>query len=416
MTSIEVETTRQFTQPIRQIVIMLAISGLIGLGGYLASGLLLSLYQANIYLNGFIIGVFGIGVLACFMQVLALISSISWLKRFTNGDGSFAGNPPRLLTSLVSLMRVRQSKMKIGSAASHSIMESVASRIDEAREITRYINNLLIFLGLLGTFYGLATTVPAVVETIRSLNPSENEGSVEVFSRLMAGLENQLGGMGTAFASSLLGLAGSLVVGVLELFASHGQNRFYRQLEDWLSSITRVNLANIENESGSQTSNNGMLDEVLDQMAGQISDALTQLAATLQALEVSLNKADEKRSNSDKKIDDLIVILREIADNSVDSEEDLNIGPSKELEALTILIGGQEKLLERLLIESDNSEMRMNLRNIDTNLLRALEELPLNYREATDGLKNDLGKIVEAIELIDRSKSDTEASGQSRKD
>ena len=416
MTSIEVETTRQFTQPIRQIVIMLAISGLIGLGGYLASGLLLSLYQANIYLNGFIIGVFGIGVLACFMQVLALISSISWLKRFTNGDGSFAGNPPRLLTSLVSLMRVRQSKMKIGSAASHSIMESVASRIDEAREITRYINNLLIFLGLLGTFYGLATTVPAVVETIRSLNPSENEGSVEVFSRLMAGLENQLGGMGTAFASSLLGLAGSLVVGVLELFASHGQNRFYRQLEDWLSSITRVNLANIENESGSQTSNNGMLDEVLDQMAGQISDALTQLAATLQALEVSLNKADEKRSNSDKKIDDLIVTLREIADNSVDSEEDLNIGPSKELEALTILIGGQEKLLERLLIESDNSEMRMNLRNIDTNLLRALEELPLNYREATDGLKNDLGKIVEAIELIDRSKSDTEASGQSRKD
>ena len=416
MTSIEVETTRQFTQPIRQIVIMLAISGLIGLGGYLASDLLLSLYQANIYLNGFIIGVFGIGVLACFMQVLALISSISWLKRFTNGDGSFAGNPPRLLTSLVSLMRVRQSKMKIGSAASHSIMESVASRIDEAREITRYINNLLIFLGLLGTFYGLATTVPAVVETIRSLNPSENEGSVEVFSRLMAGLENQLGGMGTAFASSLLGLAGSLVVGVLELFASHGQNRFYRQLEDWLSSITRVNLANIENESGSQTSNNGMLDEVLDQMGGQISDALTQLAAVLQALEVSLNKADEKRSNSDKKIDDLIVTLREIADNSVDSEEDPTIGPSKELEALTILIGGQEKLLERLLIESDNSEMRMNLRNIDTNLLRALEELPLNYREATDGLKNELGKIVEAIELIDRSKSDTEASSQSRKD
>jgi len=416
MTSIEVETTRQFTQPIRQIVIMLAISGLIGLGGYLASDLLLSLYQANIYLNGFIIGVFGIGVLACFMQVLALISSISWLKRFTNGDGSFAGNPPRLLTSLVSLMRVRQSKMKIGSAASHSIMESVASRIDEAREITRYINNLLIFLGLLGTFYGLATTVPAVVETIRSLNPSENEGSVEVFSRLMAGLENQLGGMGTAFASSLLGLAGSLVVGVLELFASHGQNRFYRQLEDWLSSITRVNLANIETESGSQTSNNGMLDEVLDQMGGQISDALTQLAAALQALEVSLNKADEKRSNSDKKIDDLIVTLREIADNSVDSEEDPTIGPSKELEALTILIGGQEKLLERLLIESDNSEMRMNLRNIDTNLLRALEELPLNYREATDGLKNELGKIVEAIELIDRSKSDTEASSQSRKD
>ena len=144
MVTIEVEKTRQFTQPIRQIVIMLTISALIGFSSYLARDFLSSIYKANVYLNGFIIGVFGIGVLACFMQVLALISSISWLKRFTNGDGSFAGNPPRLLTSLVSLMKIRQSKMKIGTASSHSIMESVASRIDEAREITRYINNLLI--------------------------------------------------------------------------------------------------------------------------------------------------------------------------------------------------------------------------------------------------------------------------------
>ena len=102
MVMIEVEATRQFTQPIRQIVVMLAISALIGVGGYLAQDLLISIYEANIYLNGFIIGVFGIGVLACFMQVFALISSISWLKRFTNADGSFAGNPPRLLSSLVS--------------------------------------------------------------------------------------------------------------------------------------------------------------------------------------------------------------------------------------------------------------------------------------------------------------------------
>jgi hypothetical protein len=440
MVMIEVEATRQFTQPIRQIVVMLAISALIGVGGYLAQDLLISIYEANIYLNGFIIGVFGIGVLACFMQVFALISSISWLKRFTNADGSFAGNPPRLLSSLVSLMRIRQSKMKIGTAASHSIMESVASRIDEAREITRYINNLLIFLGLLGTFYGLATTVPAVVETIRSLNPSENEGSVEVFGRLMTGLENQLGGMGTAFASSLLGLAGSLVVGVLELFASHGQNRFYRQLEDWLSSITRVNLASVDSDGGPQSSN-GILDEVLDQMGDQISDALNKVASALQTLETSLSKADEARLNSDQKMDDLITTLRIIADNSDDSSgeqtslskadearlnsdqkmddlittlriiadnSDDNDGEqtsqyAKSLDALTTLVSGQEKLLERLLMESDNSEVRMNLRNIDANLLRALEELPLNYRETTGDLREDLGRILEAIKISDQS-------------
>ena len=453
MVMIEVEATRQFTQPIRQIVVMLAISALIGAGGYLAQDLLISIYEANIYLNGFIIGVFGIGVLACFMQVFALISSISWLKRFTNADGSFAGNPPRLLTSLVSLMRIRQSKMKIGTAASHSIMESVASRIDEAREITRYINNLLIFLGLLGTFYGLATTVPAVVETIRSLNPSENEGSVEVFGRLMTGLENQLGGMGTAFASSLLGLAGSLVVGVLELFASHGQNRFYRQLEDWLSSITRVNLASVDSDGGPQSSN-GILDEVLDQMGDQISDALNKVASALQTLETSLSKADEARLNSDQKMDDLITTLRIIADNSDDSSgeqtslskvdearlnsdqkmddlittlriiadnSDDNDGEqtsqyAKSLDALTTLISGQEKVLERLLMESDNSEVRMNLRNIDANLLRALEELPLNYRETTGDLREDLGRILEAIKISDQSQVVKDTPIRSRKD
>ena len=453
MVMIEVEATRQFTQPIRQIVVMLAISALIGVGGYLAQDLLISIYEANIYLNGFIIGVFGIGVLACFMQVFALISSISWLKRFTNADGSFAGNPPRLLSSLVSLMRIRQSKMKIGTAASHSIMESVASRIDEAREITRYINNLLIFLGLLGTFYGLATTVPAVVETIRSLNPSENEGSVEVFGRLMTGLENQLGGMGTAFASSLLGLAGSLIVGVLELFASHGQNRFYRQLEDWLSSITRVNLASVDSDGGPQSSN-GILDEVLDQMGDQISDALNKVASALQTLETSLSKADEARLNSDQKMDDLITTLRIIADNSDDSSgeqtslskadearlnsdqkmddlittlriiadnSDDNDGEqtsqyAKSLDALTTLVSGQEKLLERLLMESDNSEVRMNLRNIDANLLRALEELPLNYRETTGDLREDLGRILEAIKISDQSQVVKDTPIRSRKD
>ncbi len=330
--------------------------------------------------------------------------------------------------------------MKIGTAASHSIMESVASRIDEAREITRYINNLLIFLGLLGTFYGLATTVPAVVETIRSLNPSENEGSVEVFGRLMTGLENQLGGMGTAFASSLLGLAGSLVVGVLELFASHGQNRFYRQLEDWLSSITRVNLASVDSDGGPQSSN-GILDEVLDQMGDQISDALNKVASALQTLETSLSKADEARLNSDQKMDDLITTLRIIADNSDDNDgeqtslskadearlnsdqkmddlittlriiadnSDDNDGEqtsqyAKSLDALTTLVSGQEKLLERLLMESDNSEVRMNLRNIDANLLRALEELPLNYRETIGDLREDLGRILEAIKISDQS-------------
>jgi hypothetical protein len=164
----------------------------------------------------------------------------------------------------------------ISSTAARSILDSVASRIDEARDITRYLINLLVFLGLLGTFYGLATTVPAVVETIRALSPQEGETGLEVFAKLMGGLEAQLGGMGTAFSSSLLGLAGSLVIGLLELFAGHGQNRFYRELEEWLSSITRIGF-------GADTAEGDSAAPMVAMMA-ELSLSLRKLTATVDAL------------------------------------------------------------------------------------------------------------------------------------
>ena len=160
-------------------------------------------------------------------------------------------------------------------------MDSVAQRIDEDREITRYIGNTLIFLGLLGTFYGLATTVPALVETIRSLNPADGEDGADIFARLQSGLESQLGGMGTAFSSSLLGLAGSLVVGLLELFASHGQNRFYRELEEWLSTITRLGLSSGE-EGSAET---GVMVEFMNYMAEHMETQQSNLTQHLTALD-----------------------------------------------------------------------------------------------------------------------------------
>ena len=145
-------------------------------------------------------------------QVLLLTRE--WIEGFARHEpGAEAVTPPRLLAPLAQLLRSRGARMQISASSSRSIQESVATRIDEARDIPRYLVNLLVFLGLLGTFYGLATTVPAVVETIRSLAPQEGETGLEVFGKLMTGLESQLGGMGTAFSSSLLGLAGSLVVG-----------------------------------------------------------------------------------------------------------------------------------------------------------------------------------------------------------
>jgi hypothetical protein len=238
------EAEPYFSQPIRQIVSMLVVLGLVAGGAYIAFPRVAPVFLANPYLNGFIILVFFIGVLACFIQVVQLMSSVRWIVGFAARiPGHEFTKVPRMLGPLAALLRSRGKQMHITSSSAQSIQDSVATRIDEARDITRYIVSLLIFLGLLGTFWGLATTVPAVVDTIASLEPKEGDSGLEVFGRLMSGLQSQLDGMGTAFASSLLGLAGSLVVGLLELFAGHGQNRFYRELEDWLSTITRLGFA-----------------------------------------------------------------------------------------------------------------------------------------------------------------------------
>ena len=240
-----------FTQPVRQILMMLMFVVMVGIGAFLGYQSLLPIFMANVALNGFITFVFIFGIIACFWQVFTLVSSVSWIEGFAlDRPGHEFVEPPGLLAPLAHLLRKRGARTSLTSSSTQSIQDSVATRLDEGREITRYVINLLIFLGLLGTFYGLATTVPAVVDTIRSLAPQEGASSMDVFDNLMTGLERQLGGMGTAFGSSLLGLAGSLVVGLLDLLAGRGQNRFYRELEEWLSSITRIGVATGEVDTG----------------------------------------------------------------------------------------------------------------------------------------------------------------------
>jgi len=231
---------RGFTQPSRQIVMMLLVLIAVGAVAFLLAAQIRTVINANIYLNGFIGLVFVVGVLATFRQVSQVISSVRWLRNLQQGfHGAEYIPPPSLIASMAPILREGRMKRRLATSATRSILDSIAIRLDESREITRYIANLLIFLGLLGTFWGLSLTVPAVVDTIRNLADTEDG---DVLGKLISGLESQLGGMGTAFASSLVGLAGSLVVGLLELFAGHGQNRFYRELEEWLTSFTRLGL------------------------------------------------------------------------------------------------------------------------------------------------------------------------------
>jgi len=382
----EQEAELQFALPFRQLTFMLIAVALAAAGGYFAFPRVAPVFLANPYLNGVIAGVFVFGVFATFWQVWQLFQSAGWIKGFAaNRPGYEPRKAPRLLASLAALLRSRGARMQIGASSSRTILDSVATRIDEARDITRYIVNLLIFLGLLGTFYGLATTVPAVVDTIRSLAPTEGENSVDIFTRLMSGLEAQLGGMGTAFASSLLGLAGSLIVGLLELFASHGQNRFYRELEDWLSTITRLGYAGSDGEGGSDQA---VLVQVLDQMVEQ-----------MEGLQRLFIQSDEAQSLSENRLATLTTALERMSDKmdaSMENEE-------RQVNAFERMIEGQERLIGAMQAgatgEHVDAESRMRLRSIDVQLLRILEEMSAGRQESLTELRGDLKALLRATRI-----------------
>jgi hypothetical protein len=201
---------------------------------------ILDAFKHNPGLNALIIGTLLFGVVYTFQQVLRLYPEIRWVNSFRISDpGLTVERPPVMLAPMATMLRRRQGQAALSQVTMQSILDSISSRLDESRETTRYLVGLLVFLGLLGTFWGLMETVQSVGKTIGALSPSGGEGSV-AFEELKTGLQAPLEGMGVAFSSSLFGLAGSLIVGFLDLQASQAQTRFYNELEEWLSGITEV--------------------------------------------------------------------------------------------------------------------------------------------------------------------------------
>src|SRR5665648_878790 len=200
-------------------------------------------FMANPGLNGLIIGVLLVGIVYAFRQVLRLYPEIHWVNNFRIADpGLTVDKQPVLLAPMATMLRDRTGHLSLATGSTRTLLDSVASRLEEQRETTRYLVGLLIFLGLLGTFWGLLETVSTVGATISALDTNAGE-SVLLFDQLKEGLAGPLKGMATAFSCSMFGLAGSLILGFLDLQAGHAQGRFYTELEDWLSGITELQLA-----------------------------------------------------------------------------------------------------------------------------------------------------------------------------
>ncbi|MEM7670479.1 MAG: hypothetical protein AAF317_15300, partial [Pseudomonadota bacterium] len=395
-----------FSQPTRQIVLMLGVLGLVCGGGFLLASQIETVFLANVYLNAFIGFVFLVGVLATFWQVAQIISAVKWLKNLQAGfKGHEFTQPPRLVASMAPMLREGKLKKRLAASSTRSILDSIAVRLDEARDITRYITNLLIFLGLLGTFWGLSLTVPAVVDTIRSLAPQDGDTSdISVFDRLMTGLESQLSGMGTAFASSLVGLAGSLVVGLLELFAGHGQNRFYRELEEWLTSFTRLGLVSEgEGPDGALVALLERVDEGLERTTGMAEEA-----------EVARVKAEERLGQTAEVV---AAMAKEIErERALVAELVTEIRESREIEAgrdhatLTVLKRMEQNSLamseamSQLADKSGRSprfgdgDVTSNLKSLDNQVRLLADDIAVGRHEATAALRAELRTLINLID------------------
>ncbi len=226
----------QLEKPSVHIVHMLVFTLVVGLLGAVMYPKIQNAFMANPGLNGIIVATLVLGALYAFRMVWRLFPEVRWVNGFRLGEPNDMAMPV-LLAPMATILGDATRRTVLSPQTMRSLLDSLASRLDESRDLLRYLVGLLIFLGLLGTFWGLLDTVSSVGEAIRALDVTATQSS-SVFEELKTGLQRPLEGMGLSFASSLFGLAGSLILGFLDLKASQAQNRFYHNLEDWLSTIT----------------------------------------------------------------------------------------------------------------------------------------------------------------------------------
>lgn len=408
----------EFSPPTRQILPMITILVVVFTAATLLAPQVKAVFNANPYLNGVILAVFVIGVLATFVQIGQLLAAVRYLRDI-EANIAEGNRPPQLLLSMAPMIREGKLKNRLSGQAVRTIVDSVATRLDEARDITRYIVQFLILIGLLGTFWGLSQTVPAVVNTISNLvadGGDEGGSGGATLDRLLIGLNDQLDGMGTAFASSLLGLAGSLVVGLLELFAGHGQNRFFRELEEWLSHFTRLGLVN-EGE-GPESALVAILERVDEGLEKTVEfatkaevariEAESRLARAADVVAEMANQIEIERSN----VAQMVHEMREARENQQSRDyAQLNVLKRIDAAQATVATGQQAsvQLLERVLDRRTSPidpETKGHLRNLDTQLRQIADEMAVGRHEAVQALRGELRALIQLI--------DTRTSGGGR--
>ncbi|HVM83934.1 MAG TPA: flagellar motor protein MotA [Candidatus Binatia bacterium] len=371
------------SRPTRQLIWM--IIGLVAAGfiTVLLWDRILTAFWHNAPLNAFILAVLAVGIVYLFWQVIRLNSDISWIENFRTGGHRLSTAQPRLLAPMAAMLKDKTGgKLTLSASSMRTLLDGIASRQDESREISRYLGSLLIFLGLLGTFWGLLGTISAVATAITEMKVSSNGDPASMFESLKQSLEGPLSGMGIAFSASLFGLSGSLLLGYLDLQAGQAQNRFFNELEDWLSGQTRLSAG-------------GPLMEGDTPVPAYIQALLEQTAESLGELQRTISRSEEGRHQSAANFKLLADQMMALTDQ-LRTEQQL-------MQRLADSQGEMRVFLQRLgeLGASGgfglDANSRNHLRNIDGLLNRLAEDLAQGRTIAVQDLRSEIKVLTRTI-------------------
>ena len=362
---------------VRMLLFLAAVVGL----AYLLHEDLLRVFLNTPILNGVIVGVLAIGIFFVMRQVISLWPEVRWLRRFQHreqGAPLLETHTINLLAPMAAMLGERQDNFRLSPTATRALLDGIATRLDERRELTRYLIGLLIFLGLLGTFWGLLETIGAVADAINGLQVTGGD-AVQMFAKLKASIDGPLKGMATAFGASLFGLSGSLVLGFLELQASQAQGRFHIELEEWLAGATHLSSGSLHSDGEQGVS--AYVEALLERTADGLDDLTRTLRRSEESREATANASAtlvERLAALAETMRAQQTLLARLAEHSIE------------------LRGTVNRLSERS-PEGDREALQIHQRNIETNLARLVEESVRSRTALADELRGEFRLLARTI-------------------
>jgi len=369
----------------RYFIRMIAFLGIMaGLTGILRQPLLTA-FKNNTPLNTTILATLAFGIVLAFCRLYNLWQEQLWFEGYERGEERFPGTPaPKILLPLSLFLKENQRHASLSALTLRSILSSVEARLEETREVSRYIIGLLIFLGLLGTFWGLSQTIGAIASVITGLEV-DSSNVKDSFQILKQGLQAPLMGMGTAFSTSMFGLAGSLMLGFLDLQVSRVAGLFYHNLEDHLLSLSRATRdMGAANDHSGPAYLNGLLEQTAESMV-DLQSLIRHNEENRSSMLMSLNTITEKLSMLTEQMVSQQVLLKKMAQGHVDLQ--------KQLEDFASLVGTPA-------FQGADEGIKQYLRNLDATTLRLLEELIEGREHGIQELKGEIRLVARTISAL----------------